>query len=190
MSANPELPRGVLWSRFLEAFAMSLGDGAVVVRPRRIVAWRNGAALNRLELLRWSWPDAGDRGAPRVTRIGLNALVFRPPKTLLSRLGFDPLARPDGDRALRLEWTVLGDELLAFADWLPLWIRGRLDPAAPVPLPPHPSHVFGQGLRTTDYAWTVAAWDAHSRWKAQDPRLPWYAIHARDVVPAVAGRRA
>ncbi len=190
MPKNDELPRGVLWSRFLETFAMALGDGAEVLRPRRIVAWRDGVALNRLHLLRWSWPDPGDRHAPRVTRIGLNTQLFRPPKTLLKRLGFDPLTRPDGDRALRLEWTVLGDELLAFADWLPLWMRGRLDTATPIPLPPHPSHVFGQDLRTTAYAWTVAAWDAYSRWKGQDPRLPWYAIHARDVVPSAAGQPA
>ena len=78
------------------------------------------------------------------------------------------------------------EQLLTFAGWLPVWIRGRQDPSVAIPLPPHPSHVFGQSLRTTDYAWTVAAWDAYSRWHKQDPRLPWYAIPASKLAPAAS----
>jgi hypothetical protein len=116
--------------------------------------------------------------------VGLNTHAFTPPKTLLRKLGFDDRALPQGSDGLRLEWTVLGNELLAFAGWLPLWVRGRLDPLAPIPLPPHPSHVLGEGLRTAACAWTVAAWEAYSRWNRQDRGLPWYAIHARDLSPA------
>lgn len=175
---DSELPRGLLWSSFLDELAEKVDSEAVVVSPKRIVAWRDGDALNRLELLRWTWPDARFPRAPRVTRMGLNTQRFIPPKTLLRRFGFDPLSRPAGAMRLRLEWSVLGEELLAFAAWLPLWIRGRLDPSVAIPLPPHPSHVFGEGLRTTAYAWTVAAWEAYSRWHKQDPTLPRYAIHA------------
>jgi len=188
MSAKHELPRRVLWTRFLEQLATNLGPGTVVVSPKRIVAWRSGAALNRVELFRWAWPDARFPRAPRVTRIALNTHAFTPSKALLRRFGFDVHARPWRIDGLRLEWTVLGEELLAFADWLQLWIRGRLDSSVAIPLPPHPSHVFGEGLRTTNYAWTVAAWDAYSRSHRQDPKLPWYAIHARDVVAAAAPR--
>lgn len=187
MAAAGELSRSILWSRFLETFAKEIALWAVVVRPKHIVAWRDGDLLNRVELLRWTWPDASSRAAPRVTRIGLNTQRFTPSKALLRHLGFEPESLPPSARSLHLEWSVLGEELLAFAEWLPLWIRGRQDASVEIPLPPCPSHVFGQGLRATNYAWTVAAWDAYSRWHKQDPRLPWYAINAREVVAAEAG---
>lgn len=185
MKNERELPRGVLWARFLEQLAASISAGAVVVAPKRIVAWSDGDALNRLELLRWTWPDGRFPRAPRVTRMALNTQMFAPPKSLLRRFGFEPGSRPDGAPGLRLEWSVLGEELLAFAEWLPVWVRGRLDPTVAIPLPPHPSHVFGTGLRTTDYAWTVAAWEAYSRWNKQDLALPRYAIPAALLVPAL-----
>ena len=187
MAAAGELSRSILWSRFLETFAKEIALWAVVVRPKHIVVWRDEDLLNRVELLRWTWPDASSRAAPRVTRIGLNTQRFTPSKALLRHLGFEPESLPPSARSLHLEWSVLGEELLAFAEWLPLWIRGRQDASVEIPLPPCPSHVFGQGLRATNYAWTVAAWDAYSRWHKQDPRLPWYAINARDVVAAEAG---
>jgi len=84
-----------------------------VVLPKRIVAWTDGDVLNPLELLRWTWPDSRFPREPRVTRMGLNTHVFHPPKTLLRRFGFDEWSRPQGSPRLRLEWSVLGEELLA-----------------------------------------------------------------------------
>jgi hypothetical protein len=180
------LPRRVIWSMFLDAFVVSVKGGAVIAAQKHVVAWRRGNALNHLELLNFSWPSARSLDAPRITRISVNKHVFIPPTTILRNLGFDkqrPL--PRGSEGLHLEWTILGNELLAFADWLPVWVEGRLDPNSPIPLPPHPSHVFGKGLRTTDYAWTATAWDTYGRWKRDDNTLPHpYAIHAQDVVPA------
>ena len=118
----PELSRGLLWSTFLDKFAGKVDPEAIVMSPKRIVAWRDGDALNRLELLRWTWPDSRFSRAPRVTRIGLNTQWFIPPKTLLRRFGFEPWSRPPGTPRLTLEWSVLSEELIDFADWLPLWI--------------------------------------------------------------------
>lgn len=184
MSKSNTMPFGPLCQTFLEAFAAKLGDGAVILASKHLVVWRDGDSLNRLEALRWCWPGPQRPGAPRVTRIYINFHAFDAPRSLLRELGLDERTYHAGDEGLRLEWSVLGDELLAFADWLPFWIRGCLDPAAPVPLPPHPSHIFGQGLRTTSYAWTTAAWDAYTRWRGQNPSLPCYAIPAAQVTPA------
>ena len=39
MPTNNELPRSVLWSQFFERVASALNAGAVVLWPKRIVAW-------------------------------------------------------------------------------------------------------------------------------------------------------
>jgi hypothetical protein len=168
--------------RFLDSFAEAIHG--IVAKPRRIVAWRDEHTLNRIELLRWVWPNQHQPRAPRIIRIGMNTHWFKPSQTLLRGLGFDPLWPPDYRECLRLEWSLLEHELLEFATWLPSWIAGRRDGALEIPVPPQPSHVFGAGLRGTCYAWTVAAWEVCARWDRQSGRLPWYAIHASQVVPA------
>ena len=182
-----ETPRATPWSRFLQAFADALGPSAVVVRGKHLVAWRYGRHLNHLQLVRWSRPDSSSPRAPRVTRLSLNYYWFDPSKSLLRRLGFGPREHPPRTDRLRLEWTVLDEEILEFAAWLPLWMGGRLDSSVPIPLPPHPSHVFGEGLRTTMYAWTATAWSANARSKGHSAGLPGYAIPASRVCPAEPG---
>jgi hypothetical protein len=181
--------RSTSWSRFLDALAAALGSPAVVLRPKYLVAWRDGKWLNHLELVRWSCPDALSPDAPYVTRLSMNYYYFGPSKALLRKLGFPPQARPSRREELRLEWSVLDEQMLEFAAWIPLWMRGRLDPSAAIPLPPHPSHVFGEGLRTTMYGWTATAWSANALANGQSVDLPRYAIPAARVVPAEAERR-
>lgn len=186
MVATPKLTRSALWLQFLECLRQVVpAQPAMLIRPKHVVAWRGEqGALDHVQLLKWSWPDAAYPRAPAITRIALNTHRFTPSKETLRRLGFSELSWPGYTQALRLEWTVLGEELLAFVEWLPVWIRGRVDADARISLPPVPSHVFGKGLRETDYAWTVRAWETYSGWKRQDPRLPWYAIPAEKVTAA------
>jgi hypothetical protein len=184
---STQLTRSALWLRFLERLREGVPGPAMVARPKYVVAWRGGrGTLEHVQLLKWAWPEGAYSRAPMVTRIALNTHCFTPSKELLRRLGFEDCSRPGYTSALRLEWSVLGEELLAFADWLPLWMHGRVSACAPIPLPPVPSHVFGEGLRETAYAWTARAWDAHSGWKKQDPRLPWYAIPAEQLTAAAS----
>ncbi len=187
-ATRPSRPmtRSVIWREFLGRLAETLGYPAVVVNPKPIVVWRDGEALNRLELRPWTVPDRQqpDR-VPAVTRIAVNEMAFDPSKALLRRLGFRPDDWPGYTAFLRLEWTVIDDELAGFTEWLPIWVRGRIDPSVTIPLPPHPSHIWGIGLRTTNYAWTVAAWDAYSRYKNMDPRLTRGSISAEDLRPGL-----
>jgi hypothetical protein len=197
--------RAELWTSFLDRFAVA--QGVPVVRPgrRNLVAWRTRDEIHHLQLVRLAWPSAADRAAPRLTRIAVDHFEFRPSGELLRRLGAhddgcvgdvdpgeavpaasSPGTCAGGDRPLHLEWTVLGDELLAFADWLPVWIRGRLDPRLPISLPPVPSNVYGAGLRRTVYAWTAPAWEANAAWKGHSPALPWYAVPAAELEPEEA----
>jgi hypothetical protein len=182
MSPKTRKPNMSPTRQFLDEFARQIGPGSEVVGAVRAVAWRDAWALNRVHLVRWLRAMHGDKKPPLVTRIDVNGQWFQPAKALLRRLGFDPLSQPDGHRVLRLEWTVLDSELSAFAEYLPLWVRGRLDPSVAIPLPPVPSHVFGTDLRSTNYAWTVTAWDTYSAWTGQSPKLPHYAIPAVEVV--------
>jgi hypothetical protein len=175
-----------LWSGFLQELAANIGPGAVVTCHSQVVAWRDSEHLNHLGLLKWTWPNANFPKAPCVTRISLNKHTFDIPETASRRIGLAYRRTPSSTPGLYLEWSVLGEELLDFASWLPLWIRGQRDSSITIPLPPHPSHVWGKGLRATDYAWTVAAFDAHARFHDQEPWLHPLAIPACELTPAPA----
>lgn len=182
--------RAELWTSFLDRFAAALGVPAVRPGRRNFVAWRTGHEVHHLQLVRLAGPSAADPTAPHLTRIAIDHFEFRASKELLDRLGLGDVETRtrmvDGDRPLHLEFSVLGDELLAFADWLPVWIRGRLDPRLPISLPPVPSNVYGPGLRRTVYAWTAEAWRANAAWKRHSPALSWYAIPAEELEPEPA----
>jgi hypothetical protein len=80
---------------------------------------------------------------------------------------------------------VLGDELVAFAPWLAVWMRGHFDPTVLIPLPPHPSHIWSRSLRITNYAWTVTALNAHARFHGRAPLLHPCATPASEVTAAL-----
>ncbi|NOJ82291.1 hypothetical protein [Myxococcus xanthus] len=180
------LSRSKLWAEFLQRLASEMEPLTPVIHQGRRLVWRQGEWLNRVDLSRHSWPDRHFPEAPPVTRISMNRLNFEPPEAMLRRFGLSRVTHPLGEPRLRLEWTVYGEELLAFASWLPLLIRGRLNPWEPIPLPPHPSHVFNGGLRRTSYAWTTTAWEVYARWRRTDVSLPFMAIPADRVKPARA----
>ncbi|RJS14245.1 hypothetical protein DRW03_35325 [Corallococcus sp. H22C18031201] len=181
-----KLSRRALWAEFLQRLSSEMESQAPMLHQGRRLIWRQGEWLNGVVLSRHSWPGRNFPEAPPVTRILMNRLTFEPPAAMLRRFGFSGVALPLGEERLRLEWTVYGEELLDFATWLPLLIRGRLNPAEAIPLPPHPSHVFNGRLRTTKYAWTATAWEAYARWKRTDASLPFYAIPAARLRPARA----
>ncbi len=179
------------WAAFFAHFGehlhrQGLAEGVPTLRRlgrEHILAWRLGDHLDHVRLLSWLRPDRERPRASWITRISLNHLTYEPSQAVLRRHWFGPRARPSRTPRLHAEWTALDDELVQLARWLPTFMRGQLDPAAPIPVPPVPSHVFGEGLRTTEYAWTAAAWPASNRFHGQDPDwLPWYAIPADKVV--------
>ncbi|SDY41565.1 hypothetical protein SAMN05444383_1902 [Myxococcus xanthus] len=180
------LSRSKLWAEFLQRLASEMEPLAPMLHQGRRLVWRQGEWLNWVTLSRHSWPDRHFPEAPPVTRISMNRFIFEPSEAMLRRFGFSGVGLPLGERRLRLEWTVYGEELLAFASWLPLLIRGRLNATEPIPLPPHPSHVFNGGLRRTSYAWTATAWEVYARWRRTDVSLPFMAIPADRVKPARA----
>lgn len=187
-SSRPSRPmtRSATWKAFLSRLTETLGYPAVVVNPKPTVVWRDRDALNHLELRPWTAPDRQQPArVPAVSRIAVNVMWFRPSNALLRRLGFRPDAWPGYMDGLRLEWTVLDEELRGFAEWLPTWVRGRIDPKVTIPLPPYPSHVWGIGLRSTSYAWTASAWDAYSRYKNMNARLTPGSISAEELRPAL-----
>jgi hypothetical protein len=188
MPRQHEPSRRFFWPSFLEELATDIGRDAVVNYRKQVVTWRDGNHVNHLGLLKWVWPTAQFPDAPRITRISLNKHVFGQSESVsvLRRLGFARQSAPSPTPGLWLEWSVLGNEVLDFASWLPLWMRGQLDPSVTIPLPPHPSHVWGQGLRATDYAWTVTAFHARARFHDQEPWLHPLAIPAQELTPAVA----
>ena len=187
--------RSVVWARFFEVLGEHLQREGLADRPpliadrrRRVLAWRRGERLERVELVSWSRPDAGRTRAPSITRIAGNHFAFDFSRPLVSRLGFRPTSpwsppRPRSTPELDFEWTALDDELEVLARWLPSWMQAKLDPTLGIELPPVPSHVFGRNLHTSVYAWTKAAWDA---WTTYDvgkiEPLPWYAIAADKLV--------
>lgn len=177
------------WRAFFDHFGehlhrQGLAEGApTLLRSKAILAWRLGDHLDHVRLLSWLRPDRERRGTSWITRISVNHLTFEPSQAVLRRLWFRPRSRPARTPGLHVEWTALDAELVQLARWLPAFLRGQLDPSAPIPLPPVPSHVFGEGLRTTEYAWTAAAWEASARFHGGDAGfLPWYAIPAGEVV--------
>lgn len=182
------------WDFFTEHLLRQRLADTVPRRLRRehILAWRLGDHIDHVRLLSWLRPDRQRRGAPRITRVSVNHLTFEPSQAVLRRLWFRPRARPSRTPGLHVEWTALDAELVQLARWLPTFLRGQLDPAAPIPLPPVPSHVFGTSLRETVYAWTATAWAAENRFRGHKlDWLPGYAIRADKVVaepgvPAVA----
>jgi hypothetical protein len=166
-----------------------LTDGPpMLAGPKRILAWRRGKHLERVELVSWSRPEAGRTRAPWITRIAANYFVFDASQATLVRLGFRTVRgslppRPSATPELRFEWTALDDELEPLARWLPSWMQAKLDPTLGIELPPVPSHVFGRNLHTSVYAWTRAAWDAWTTYDAgKIAPLPWYAIPADKLV--------
>lgn len=195
-------PRLDAWLGFWDHFTERLlRERLVEAVPRRlqrehILAWRLGDHLDHARLLSWLRPDRDRPRATRITRVSVNHLTFEPSAATLRWLRFPRPSQPRRTPALHLEWTALDAELVQLARWLPTFLRGQLDPTAPIPLPPVPSHVFGTSLRETVYAWTAAAWEASARFHGGDAGwLPWYAIPASKVVaeagmPIAAGGEA
>lgn len=184
-----------MWARFFEMLGEHLQLAGLADRPpliadrrRRVLAWRRGERLERVELVSWSRPDAGRMRAPSITRIAGNHFAFDVSQALVRRLGFRQTSpwsppRPRSTPELDFEWTAVDDELEALARWLPSWMQAKLDPSLAIALPPVPSHVFGRSLHTSVYAWTQAAWDAWTKYDAgKIAPLPWYAIPADKLV--------
>lgn len=97
MMRTPSRTRSVTWKAFLDRLAANLGHGAAVVKPKPMLVWRDGAALNHLQLRPWTVPDPRSPGQPPgVTRIAVNVMAFDPPQALLCRLGFESGARWPG----------------------------------------------------------------------------------------------
>lgn len=178
--------RPQMWRSFFDYFSEHLCrlDLADVVprllRHRHLQIWRNDKYLNHVRLLSWCKPDKARRKAPWVTRIAMNCMRYAPSDAVLRWHGFSASGGlrpyPVMLEKLHLEWTALDDELIEMGRWLPKWICGRLDHSLEIPLPPVPSYVFGQGLRTTVYAWTVAASDAWTRFDRGEAVVPSNAI--------------
>jgi hypothetical protein len=178
--------RKEVWSQFLIRLAENLGPDAFVASRKPIVAWRYLGTVNYFELVPWDHPNPRYPGSPPTTaRLCVNIATFYRPVALLRTMGFGPMHSPGSLERLALEWTFLDDELATFAEWLPVWASGRIDPTVTIPLPPIPSHVWGEGLRETRYAWTVAAWNDFSDWQRIERRLTRGAIAAEKLMPAV-----
>lgn len=187
------MSRTRVWAAFIERIAARVRDARLaddpprLLRQRHLLAWRHGDDLNHVRLLSWLRPHSGRPRAAWITRVSLNHLAFEPSAAVLRSLGFPRATAPRATSGVRVEWTALDEEVVALTGWLPTWIRGRVDPTVAIPLPPHPSHVFGEGLRTTVYVWTAAAWEASARFHRRDARwLPSYAIPAAEITPAAA----
>jgi len=157
-------------ARFLHAYADTLtatGRRALWIRPKKTVAWREAdGSLNYAYLLRWFGERAQD--TPQITRVMINHYAFTPSRRTLLLLGYDMAERPVRREDLHLELTLLDRELAAFATWLPLWLAGRIDPSRAIPEPPHACHNWREDWRTTDYAWSAAAWEANRAWRARE----------------------
>jgi hypothetical protein len=184
------------WRAFFDHFdehlhRQGLAEGVPTLRRRsheHVLAWRLGDHLDHVRLLSWRRPDREHPRTAWITRISLNHLTYEPSQAVLRLHWFGPRSRPARTPGLHAEWTALDTELVQLARWLPVFLRGQLDPAAPIPLPPVPSHVFGTSLRETVYAWTAAAWTAQNRFRGH--RLDWlpgYAIRADKVVAEAGG---
>lgn len=184
MPSTPRFSQRTYWTTFLHDLAVQLEQPAVVTHRNRVLLWHgSNDRLDCLQLLPWCWPSREYPRAPRVTRISLNRHRYDVSQRDLRQLGLDRPRR--STEPLRLELSVLGDELLDFARWLPLWIRGRLDPSVLIPVPPLPCHIWSRGLRTMDYAWTVTALEAHARFHGCEPWLHPCATPASEVTPAL-----
>ncbi len=179
--------RRLLWRRFFEDFTEHLRrlelDGVVpkLLRHRHLQIWRDDRYLHRVYLQSWSEPDKVSRTRPSITRIAMECMRYAPPVAVLESDNFGasggPRPYPVMLEKLEFQWTVHDDELVEMARWLPKWICGRLQPSLPIPLPPVPCYVcFGEGLRTTVYAWTVAASDAWTTFDQGEPTVPSNAI--------------
>ena len=147
--------------RFLTAFEAALGQPAVRLGPRRIVAWRTGTYLDHVRVYRWP----GEPSAAPITRIAVNHYGFVASPRTLARLGFEGDDRPRRREKLHPELTVLDSELESFAAWLPRWIAARMDESVPLPEPPHACHVWHRPWETADYAWSTAAWEVDRAWR-------------------------
>jgi hypothetical protein len=189
------------WDAFLEAIARDF-NSPIFIHRNQAIAWLDGEGhVSELGLIKWLWPSPEYPRAPRITRISINNGDFTHSRAELRRLqALDDTAyrrspgRPASrSSALCLEWTVLESELLDFASWLPVWMRGRLDQTVTIPLPPHASHVWSRDLRRMNYAWTVTAFEAHAKFHRRTPSLHPCATPASQVKPsygAVAGPSA
>lgn len=159
-------PRLDAWLRFWDFFTERLLRGQLadtvprLLHREHVLAWRHGDHLDHARLLSWSRPACDRPRAPWITRVSVNHVRFQPSAATLRWLLFPRRGQPQPTPDLHVEWTALDTELEALARWLPTFMRGQLDPSVPVPPPPVPSHVFGEGLRETEYAWTAAAWEA------------------------------
>jgi hypothetical protein len=178
--------RKEVWNEFFSRLADALGLDALVANRKPVVAWRHLGSMNYFQLVPWDEPSPRYPGPPPSTvRLCVNMMTLFHPGSLLREMGFNPAHRPGHLECLEVEWTLVDDELLAFADWLPFWVSGRIDTTLTIPLPPIASHVWGGGLRDTRYAWTVSAWNAFSDWQRIDRRLTRGATAAEKLMPAM-----
>lgn len=157
---------------FLQEFTKSLEAPFVTLPKHHTVAWYDGAAVNQCSLIAYSLTDRRQSNpAPTCLRLSVNNLQWFVGYTdfgdvAARRLGVD--SKKVSTRGTdRLEWTVLGEELVEFARWWPGLLKARRTAGAEVSPPPRPCDLWNKRLLTTNYAWSVAANEAYSRYAAR-----------------------
>jgi hypothetical protein len=181
---------------FIESFAQALGeDASRVLHLPQVPAmlWRHGEGVHALRLLFRTWPDRADPHAPEIVRISVNHTKVMLEPADCRRLGLSSVesSAPMGTK-FRLEWTVLGEQLVDFAPFIAAWVWMKMatDHRAVLP-PPHPCYIWGTNVQHIDYAWSIAAWQASHRHRAQEEHfLPIVSVLARPAQVALAAQRS
>lgn len=188
--------RDTLSHAFIEAFTQALAEDAshALHLPKvPAMVWRHGEAVHALRLNFLTWPDRDDPHAPEIVRISVNHTKVMLTPTDCRRLGLSSTesSAPIG-RKFFLEWTVLGEQLVDFAPFIAAWVSMKMatDHRGVLP-PPHPCYIWGSNVQRIDYAWSIAAWQASHRHRAQKEHfLPIVSVLARPEQVALAAKRS
>jgi hypothetical protein len=164
--------KDVLSRAFLDAFEKEIRDAAshLVTLPRVPgIVWRQGDALHALRLIDISWPGPGKNDAPEIVRININHSRVPLTRSEAAHLALDSsVSSAPARTSFHLEWTVLGEQLVAFAPFIAAWLWMKTGPEARQVLPPpHACYIWGSDPRRIDYAWSIAAWQAQNAYRGQ-----------------------